>query len=60
MSKVWHGGKGSSARPIEDRKKFENNWDRIFDKTTAKVHQDGFKCDVENDRNNDKSKENSL
>ena len=27
----WHGGKGSSARPFSvDRKKFEDNWDRIF------------------------------
>lgn len=28
----WHGGKGSKARPIEDRKKFEDNWDLIFAK----------------------------
>lgn len=24
------GGKGSAPRPIPDRKKFEENWDRIF------------------------------
>ena len=26
------GGKGSAPRPIPDRKKFEDNWDRIFKK----------------------------
>ena len=25
------GGKGSAPRPIVDRKKFEENWDAIFD-----------------------------
>lgn len=25
-------GKGSTARPIPDRKKFESNWDAIFNK----------------------------
>jgi hypothetical protein len=25
-----HGGKGSKARPIPDRKKFEDTWDKIF------------------------------
>jgi hypothetical protein len=25
----WHGGKGSARRP-EDRKKLDENWDRIF------------------------------
>ena len=30
MSK-WHGGKGSKRRP-EDTKKFNDNWDRIFNK----------------------------
>lgn len=24
------GGKGSAPRPIPDRKKFEENWDKIF------------------------------
>ena len=32
MSEDWHGGKGSAPRPIEDRKKFEDNWDAIFAK----------------------------
>lgn len=35
MSK-WHGGKGSTPRPIEDRKQFEDNWDRIFGKKEDK------------------------
>ena len=30
MSKEWAGGKGSKPRPINDRKKFEENWDKIF------------------------------
>jgi hypothetical protein len=25
-------GKGDKPRPIPDRKKFEDNWDRIFNK----------------------------
>tara|TARA_B110000503_G_scaffold142685_1_gene240349 strand:+ start:1674 stop:1835 length:162 start_codon:yes stop_codon:yes gene_type:complete len=30
MSNSWHGGKGSSPRKINDRKQFEDNWDKIF------------------------------
>jgi hypothetical protein len=26
------GGKGDSPRPIQDREKFESNWDNIFKK----------------------------
>ena len=36
MSKQWEGGKGSKPRPIEDRKKFEDNWDKIFGKKEKK------------------------
>ena len=39
MSNSWHGGKGSKPRPIEDKKRFEDNWDAIFapkDKNNAK------------------------
>ena len=25
----WHGGKGSAPRPV-DKKKFDDNWDKIF------------------------------
>lgn len=32
MSGKWHGGKGSTPRPIENKKKFDENWDRIFKK----------------------------
>jgi len=32
----WHGGKGSKPRPIEDRQKFESNWDKIFNKEKDK------------------------
>lgn len=27
----WHGGKGSTPRKV-DKKKFDENWDRIFGK----------------------------
>ena len=27
----WHGGKGSRPRPA-DKKKFDENWERIFGK----------------------------
>lgn len=29
---TWHGGKGSKPRPIYNRKQYEDNWDRIFNK----------------------------
>jgi hypothetical protein len=32
MSNSWHGGKGSKPRSVSDRKKFEDNWDAIFNK----------------------------
>jgi hypothetical protein len=28
----WHGGKGSKPRPVSDKKKFDDNWDAIFNK----------------------------
>jgi hypothetical protein len=28
----WQGGKGSKPRPVSDRKKFDDNWDAIFNK----------------------------
>lgn len=31
----WHGGKGSKPRPV-DKKKFDDNWDRIFGKKEEK------------------------
>ena len=31
MMSQWHGGKGSTPRKV-DRKKFDENWDRIFGK----------------------------
>lgn len=40
----WHGGKGSKQRPT-DQQKYSDNWDRIFGKTTGKIHQDGFEED---------------
>lgn len=45
MSK-WHGGKGSSPRPI-DKNKFDSNWDAIFGtpKRCVKLcKSDGEKC----------------
>ena len=35
MSGKWHGGKGSKRRP-EDRKAFEDNYDKIFKKEKKK------------------------
>ena len=26
----WHGGKGSASRKNEDHKKYEENWEKIF------------------------------
>ena len=31
----WHGGKGSRPRNV-DKKKFDDNWDRIFGKKEEK------------------------
>ena len=28
----WHGGKGSKPRPIKNREKFDDAWDKIFGK----------------------------
>ena len=40
MSK-WHGGKGSKRRP-EDKKKIDDNWDKIF----KKENKDGNKAKI--------------
>ena len=50
MSK-WHGGKGSKPRPIEDRKKFEDNWDKIF----SKKSQDSAKSLILNEKKIEKN-----
>lgn len=31
MTNKWHGGKGSTQRPV-DKQKFDANWDEIFGK----------------------------
>lgn len=36
----WHGGKGSKPRPVDNQKKFDDNWDRIFNKKVDSP--DGF------------------
>lgn len=36
----WHGGKGSKPRPVEDRKQFEDNWDKIFPKKPQDPHNE--------------------
>jgi hypothetical protein len=36
-----HGGKGSKMRPVSDRNKFNDNWDRIFGKKEPIVDEDG-------------------
>ena len=40
MSNSWHGGKGSKPRPIEDKKQFEDNWDKIFGKKPKEEPKD--------------------
>ena len=37
----WHGGKGSRRRDPKDKKKFDENWDRIFGKKELIVDEDG-------------------
>lgn len=32
---AWHGGKGSKPRPV-DKRKFDENWDKIFGKKKEK------------------------
>lgn len=40
------GGKGSKPRPIEDRKKFEDNWDKIFKPKHKDKHNDKTKTSI--------------
>lgn len=43
----WHGGKGSKPRPFSvDKKKFDDNWDRIF----GKKDQEKEKKDLTNEK----------
>ena len=51
--KATHGGKGSKPRPIEDKKKFEDNWDKIFgskEKQDAKDNDSRTKLPQSKDR----------
>ena len=34
MSKQWHGGKGSAPRKNSDQKTYEDNWEKIFGKSS--------------------------
>jgi hypothetical protein len=43
-------GKGDTPRPIQDREKFDNNWDAIF-KKLPKGNEDKFKKE-KNENNN--------
>lgn len=37
MSNQWSGGKGSKQRPRQvEKKQFDDNWDRIFNKDNEK------------------------
>lgn len=44
----WHGGKGSKPRPV-DKKKFDDNWDRIFGKKQVK-NDESEKKDLPNEK----------
>jgi hypothetical protein len=37
----WHGGKGSNRRP-EDKKKIDENWDKIFAKPCPECKMKGY------------------
>ena len=39
----WHGGKGSKRRP-EDKKKIDDNWDKIFKKEKKDANKTKTKC----------------
>ena len=42
MSTQWHGGKGSSRRPVSvSKEQYESNWDRIFNSTPEVCHSCG-------------------
>jgi len=50
MTEKWHGGKGSKPRPI-DKKKYDENYDRIFNKKkenkpSKEIHEDEFRTDA--------------
>jgi hypothetical protein len=49
MSGSWHGGKGSSPRPVQDRKQFEENWDKIFGKKNSNTETKEKPKDSSND-----------
>lgn len=34
MSNQWHGGKGSAPRKTNDQKTYEDNWEKIFGKSS--------------------------
>ena len=40
------GGKGSKPRPVEDKKKFEDNWDKIFKKPKPENKDDKTKNSI--------------
>ena len=43
MTEKWHGGKGSTPRPISNKKQFDTNWDKIF----GKLDYEDIKCESE-------------
>ena len=50
MSDKWHGGKGSKRRP-EDRKAYEDNYDKIFrKKDEPRTEEVQTELDFETDR----------
>lgn len=38
--------KGSKQRPIEDKKKFDENWDRIFKKHLANINMNLYMMEI--------------
>lgn len=47
-NKQWHGGKGSTERPIADREHFKSEYDRIFYADKEKKESEKLSKDKKN------------
>lgn len=51
----WHGGKGSKPRKNVNQKKFEDNWDAIFNSKNQK-HKQQDMTELNGDGNRDRGR----
>lgn len=51
----WHGGKGSKPRKNANQKKFEDNWDAIFNSKNQK-HKQQDMTELNGDGNRDRGR----